>query len=56
VRAQAPSTGLYQLRDRLVQAGLLTDEKASEYLAAFNSPDFLRIGPIFMAVWGKKPE
>ena len=44
-----------QWRGRLIEAGLLSDAEFNAYIAAFSSPDFLMMSPIWMAVWGRKP-
>lgn len=43
-----------QLRDRLISANLLTDAEATEIVTALDDRDFLQMGPIWMAVWGRK--
>jgi SAM-dependent methyltransferase len=44
-----------QFRDRLIQADLLTEAEADAYVAALSHEDFISMGPILMAVWGRRP-
>jgi hypothetical protein len=58
--AGTPSARMWQLtfaqrRDRIVGAGLLTDEEMDRFLALYDDPDFVAIDYIVMAVWGRKP-
>jgi SAM-dependent methyltransferase len=43
-----------QLRDRMVGSGLLTNEDLDQYLAAHEDEDFVWMGNIIMAVWGRR--
>jgi SAM-dependent methyltransferase len=44
-----------QCRERIVGAGLLTDEDMDEFLALFDDASFAAMDYIVMAVWGRKP-
>jgi SAM-dependent methyltransferase len=44
-----------QLRDRMVNTGLITDEEMDEFLALHDHQDFVWMGGILMAVWGTAP-
>jgi SAM-dependent methyltransferase len=44
-----------QRRDRMVGAGLLTDEEMDRFLALYDDTSFTAMDYIFMAVWGRKP-
>jgi 2-polyprenyl-3-methyl-5-hydroxy-6-metoxy-1,4-benzoquinol methylase len=44
-----------QLRDRIVGAGLLTDEELDRFLALHDDASFVAMGYAIMAVWGRKP-
>jgi SAM-dependent methyltransferase len=44
-----------QVRARLAQTGVLSEEDADAFVAAFNAPDFVGMSPITLAVWGRKP-
>jgi SAM-dependent methyltransferase len=54
-RHQFELLGFAQFRDRLIQADLLTEAEADAYVAALTHEDFISMGPILMAVWGRKP-
>jgi SAM-dependent methyltransferase len=61
LRAQTPYARLWkltiaQLRDRIVGAGLLTDEEVDRFLALHDDGDFVAMGWVMMAVWGRKPD
>jgi SAM-dependent methyltransferase len=61
LRAQTPYARLWQLtiaqlRDRIVGAGLLTDEEVDRFLALHDDGDFVAMGWVVMAVWGRKPD
>jgi SAM-dependent methyltransferase len=43
-----------QLHERIVGSGLLTNEEMDEFLAAHDDEDFVWMGNIIMAVWGRK--
>jgi SAM-dependent methyltransferase len=43
-----------QRRDRMVGAGLLSDEEADRFLALFTDASFVAMGSMVMAVWGRK--
>ena len=44
-----------QLRDRLVEAGLLADGELDDYAALLDRPDFVWMDFMMMAVWGRRP-
>jgi SAM-dependent methyltransferase len=44
-----------QVRARLAQTGVLSEEDADAFVAAFSAPDFVAMSPITLAVWGRKP-
>jgi SAM-dependent methyltransferase len=61
LRAQTPNARLWQLtiaqlRDRIVRAGLLTDEEVDRFMALHDGEDFVAMGWVMMAVWGRKPD
>ena len=43
-----------QLRERLVQGGGLTEDEADAWVAAMNDKEFSAMGPIMVAVWGRR--
>jgi len=43
-----------QRRDRMVGAGLLSDSEADRFLALFRDTNFVAMGSMVMAVWGRK--
>jgi hypothetical protein len=43
-----------RLRDRVVEAGLLSAQDADQFLTDIQSPEFTGIGPISFAAWGQK--
>jgi SAM-dependent methyltransferase len=45
-----------RLRERIVNAGLLTNEEVDQFLADIRSPEFHAITGIHCAAWGRKPE
>jgi hypothetical protein len=45
-----------RLRERIIHAGLLTDEEVDQFLADIQSPEFHAITGIHCAAWGRKPE
>jgi SAM-dependent methyltransferase len=60
IRAGTPAArvvqlSIAQLRDRIVGAGLLTDEDMERFLALFDDPGLVAMWFIVMAVWGRKP-
>jgi SAM-dependent methyltransferase len=44
-----------QVRDRIVGAGLLTDEEVDRFIALHDDAGFVAMGYGLMAVWGRKP-
>lgn len=52
---QFMSLSFTQLRDGIIQAGLLTNEEADDYLAAINDDSFVAMNAATIAVWGRKP-
>jgi hypothetical protein len=60
LRAGAPAARFWkitfaQLRDRIVEAGSLTNERMDEFLALHDAKDFAWMNNIVMAVWGTAP-
>jgi SAM-dependent methyltransferase len=53
--ARVVQLSISQLRDRIVGAGLLTDEDMDPLLALFDDPGFVAMGVNLMAVWGRVP-
>ncbi|HLI50686.1 MAG TPA: methyltransferase domain-containing protein [Thermomicrobiaceae bacterium] len=53
--ARGQQLSLAQQRDRIVGAGLLTEEEMDRFLALFDDPGLVTIGITLMAVWGRKP-
>jgi SAM-dependent methyltransferase len=54
-----PSGSLFKLtferlRDRVVEAGLLSAQEADQFLTDIQSPEFTGISPISFAAWGQK--
>jgi len=45
-----------QLRDRIADAGLLTNDRMDQFLALHDAKDFVWLNNIIMAVWGLAPE
>jgi hypothetical protein len=45
-----------QLREPMIQAGLLTDEDADAFLEGINDDAFIAMNGLTMAVWGRKPK
>jgi SAM-dependent methyltransferase len=44
-----------QVRERVVSAGLLTQAEMDDFLALHDDEDFSCLGPVVLAVWGRKP-
>lgn len=47
--------GFEKMRDRLTEAGAITNEEADQFLADIQSPDFHAMTRIHFAGWGRKP-
>jgi SAM-dependent methyltransferase len=43
-----------QLQERMVATGLLTDQEMEQFLALYDDPNFVLMGPVLMAVWGRR--
>jgi hypothetical protein len=54
--AQIWQLTIAQLRGRIVDTGLLTDEEMDELLTLHKDPGFVVMNAIEMKVWGKKPD
>jgi hypothetical protein len=54
--AQIWRLGIEQVRSQVVAAEFLGEEDLAAYLALLDDPDFTWLGPIVMAVWGRRPE
>jgi 2-polyprenyl-3-methyl-5-hydroxy-6-metoxy-1,4-benzoquinol methylase len=44
-----------QVRDRVLEAGQVSPREVDTVMALFDDPDFVLIGPVVMAVWGRRP-
>ncbi len=45
-----------RMRERMVKAGLLTNEEVDQFLADFQSPELHAITAIHCSAWGRKPD
>jgi SAM-dependent methyltransferase len=59
IRAGSPNARMWQLtinqiRDRIIGAGLLTDDEMDRYLALYDDAGFAAMDFLLMAVWGRK--
>ena len=53
--AQFMRLTLTQLRDRIVGTGQVSPEELDTLIALFDDPDFVWMGPMGVAAWGRRP-
>jgi SAM-dependent methyltransferase len=59
IRGGSPHARLFrltftQLRERMVAAGLLTDQAVEQFLTLYDDPNFVSMSLVMMAVWGRR--